>query len=70
MNGALYNDYLFSASMTYRFNNWLKLYLYGQYSMNSQNNALSGGYYLSPQSSYGAAFMIKVVDRRKYSIVI
>lgn len=68
INGVSYNDYLFSASMTYRFNNWFKLHLYGQYSMNSQSNALSGGYYLSPKNCYGAVVMIKVADKRKYSI--
>lgn len=68
MNGGLYNDYIFSASATYRFNNWLKLHLYGQYAMNSQNNALAGGYYLSPQNCYGAMLIIKVADKQKYSI--
>lgn len=68
INGGSYNDFLFSASATYRFNNWLKLQVYGQYSMNSQRNALAGGYYLSPQNCYGAVLMIKVVDKKKYSI--
>lgn len=68
MNGSSYNDFLFSASMTYRFNNWLKLHLYGQYSMNSQSNAFAGAYYLSPQNCYGAVLMIKVADKKKYSV--
>lgn len=68
INGGSYNDFLFNASATYRFNNWLKLQVYGQYSMNSQRNALTGGYYLSPQNCYGAVLMIKVIDKKKYSI--
>lgn len=70
INGGSYNDFLFSASMTYRFNNWLRLHIYGQYSMNSQRNAFAGGYYLSPQNSYGAMLMFKVVDKKKYSVDI
>lgn len=68
INGVSYNDFLFNASATYRFNNWLKLHIYGQYSLNSQRNALAGGYYLSPQNCYGAVLMIKVVDKKKYSV--
>lgn len=68
MNGSLYNDYLFNSSMTYQFNNRLKLYIYGQYSVNSQKNTLAGGYNLSPQNCYGAILMIKVLDSKKYSI--
>ncbi|NDV84838.1 hypothetical protein [Bacteroides sp. 51] len=68
MNGNSYNDYLFNTSMTYRFNHWLKFHLYGQYSLNAQSNALAGGYYLSPQTSYGALLMIKVIDEKKYSV--
>lgn len=68
INGGSYNDFLFNASATYRFNNWLKLQVYGQYSINSQRNAFAGGYYLSPQNCYGAMLMIKVIDKKKYSI--
>ena len=68
MNGHSYSDYLFNGSMTYRFNHWLMLHLYGQCSLNSQSNALAGGYYLSPQTCYGAILMIKVMDEKKYSV--
>lgn len=68
MNGNLYSDFLFNSSISYQFNDWLKLYIYGQYSMNSQKNALYGGYNLSPQNCYGAILMINVLDNKKYSI--
>jgi len=68
MNGQSYTDYIFNAGMTYKFNHWLKLHLYGQHSLHSQKNALAGGYYLSPQSCYGAILIIKVMDEKKYSV--
>lgn len=68
MNGRIYNDLVFSANLTYRVSNWLKLYLYGQYSLNAYANSMAGGYSLSPQNSYGAGAIIGIANKEKYSI--
>lgn len=68
MNGRIFNDLVFSASLIYKFNNWLKFYLYGQYSVNTYANSMAGGYGLSPLNSYGAGLIIGVANKKRYSI--
>lgn len=64
MNGRIFNDLVFSASLIYKFNNWLKFYLYGQYSVNTYANSMAGGYELSPLNSYGAGLIIGIANKK------
>lgn len=68
MNGRAYNDFLFIANLNYKLNNWLKFYLYGQYSLNTYANSMSSGYGLSPQNCYGAGLIIGIANKNRYSI--
>ncbi|MDD4377657.1 MAG: hypothetical protein PHH48_05925 [Eubacteriales bacterium] len=68
INGLSFNDFFLDASLTFQLNSWLKLYLYGQYTFNSKENAFNGGFYLSPQCSYGTALLVKISDRKRYSV--
>lgn len=57
-----YNDVISNLSIGYKFNNWLELFIFGQYAVNAENNARHGGYMLSPQTSYGTMVNFKLTD--------
>ncbi|MFR9165107.1 MAG: hypothetical protein ACLVKO_02335 [Dysgonomonas sp.] len=58
-----YNDIVFNFNATYEFTDWMHLSVFGQYSVNSVNNARFGGYMFTPQTSYGAVLKFKTSEK-------
>ncbi|MCE8587425.1 hypothetical protein K0E75_07765 [Bacteroides fragilis] len=67
-NGRMFNDFTLNADLTYRLNNWLTAYVYGQYRLNCTPNSGVQGFPLSPQSHYGALFRINLLKKKEYGI--
>lgn len=66
-NGRMFNDFTLNADLTYRLNNWLTAYIYGQYRLDCNPNSGVQGFPLSPQSHYGASFRINLPKERIWS---
>ena len=67
-NGRMFNDFTLNADLTYRLNNWLTAYIYGQYRLDCNPNSGVQGFPLSPQSHYGASFRINLLERKEYGL--
>ena len=66
--GRMFNDFTLNADLTYRLNNWLTAYIYGQYRLDCNPNSGVQGFPLSPQSHYGASFRINLLERKEYGL--
>ena len=67
-NGRMFNDFTLNADLTYRLNNWLTAYIYGQYRLDWNPNSGVQRFPLSPQSHYGASFRINLLERKEYGL--
>lgn len=59
-----YNDFVFKASTSYDVTDWLKVDVFGQYSVNALRNQNSSMMYspFAPQSNYGGGLTLKLTD--------